>query len=84
MTILSVFEILLVEVKSVLLPAQSGTASKKVKIKLKNQKAIRIFLKNYLKCDRLIFYLFIYLFIYLFCLTLSVTEKLKTLFLRFQ
>ena len=80
MTILSVFEILLVEVKSVLLPAQPGTASKKVKIKLKNQKAIRIFLKNYLKCDRLI----LYLFIYLFCLTLSVTEKLKTLFLRFQ
>ena len=63
MTILSVFEILLVEVKSVLLPAQPGTASKKVKIKVKNQKAIRIFLKNYLKCDRLIFYLFIYLFI---------------------
>ena len=46
MIILSVLEILLVEVKSVLLPAQPRTANKKVKIKVKNQKTIRNFFKT--------------------------------------
>ena len=42
----TVFEILLFEGRSVLSPAQRGTGSEKVKVSVKNQKNIWIFLKS--------------------------------------